>query len=399
MPDLYFSYATIHSNAKGKALYQQLGDLLTGNQEDYQKAIALLYDDQIPELNSCNWNTRFLGTKWMSISWDDEDLMCESTWGVPWEFFTQLYHKLWQIHPYSRIRLSFNGNDFGVAHWAYGRQHVFRISRAEVAANLGIDQGRHDFEELFDWEVYKACNRFERWVPWKEWAADEIWNVLLRNGDSQRLQSKQEKTSVMIGPWTVVLETPISRVPAWSSDGKASIFQRCLVQTRETIDHFQIEFEYIDQNAFDADDFFDYRYDGPSTKQSNEAPQDIQSLCFHPNVWKLFQELALPCPGPELPPPPKPKAKGGQEKPIPETVEPPIASAYNFLELMYQENLLEVKTKAVLQSLAEGTAYLMAGQWAVEQKAELLSEWLFERDDVLEVYISNEDLAARLSLY
>ena len=168
MPDLYFSYPwDIVGNKQVQDAYRKIL-LLLGTKEMQAEAMKLIFAHHPVEMlptgknhDASSWNRRFLGTKWMK-AWleDDENLVIESAWDAPFAFFQHLYAYLWNIDPYVHLRVSFYGNDEGLAHWIYGDQFIKRCDHSQS----NIDSIRDSFDLNMEW---------------REWAADEVHDLIL----------------------------------------------------------------------------------------------------------------------------------------------------------------------------------------------------------------------------
>ena len=125
MADIYFSYPNIQSQSPPcLEAYMNLLVLLTGSPEEYHQAMTLLFADHPPELlpngkfhEALIWETQYFGSKSINLWLEDEELVVESAWDVPFEFYLHLYAYLWKLDPYVCLHASFMGNDEGVAHW------------------------------------------------------------------------------------------------------------------------------------------------------------------------------------------------------------------------------------------------------------------------------------------
>ena len=150
MPDIYFSYPwDIVGNKQVQAAYRDIL-LLLGTKEKRAEAMKLIFAHHPAETlpdgenhNASSWNIRFLETKWMDAWLEDEELVIESAWDAPFAFFQHLYAYLWNIDPYVHLRVSFYGNDEGLAHWIYGDQFIKRCDDSQS----NIDSIRDSFDQ------------------------------------------------------------------------------------------------------------------------------------------------------------------------------------------------------------------------------------------------------------
>lgn len=98
---------------------------------------------------------------------------------------------------------------------------------------------------------------------------------------------------------------------------------------------------------------------------------------------------AEPRPEPPPPPPPQPAAGGSM-------LMDSNAEARAFLQLLVDQEHLELVEDASADTLVAGTVELLAKQIGPEAKASALADWLMEREEVEELYIDDESLAALL---
>ena len=375
MPDIYFSYVNFFGNQTSLAHYHRLIQLFTESDENRNQAMKLIFDthpeDALPSgayHEDSSWNLEYLGSKWLNM-WLDDGLIIESAWDTPLAFFQHLYAYLWKIDPYAHLDVYFNGNDEGRAHWIYGEQFIERISEMEVAKKLQL----HPYDEGFDTKYTKELNQcldtFQKNMPWREWAGDEILDFL-----TESFQKAEDNIQIKT----------------------LSFHKECIGNKI----HWKAIHQSDDNLGFTL--IYEKEDDGSLGDFDGYVGLGGEYLENHPQIWRFMRELELPVPKPKILPPPKitlPKVIKQLKEPqdFPNTAQ---ESALKFLEILVEEEYLELTDSKALSSIANTVSEFFEADISksneAHQKAVFLIEKLLTQDSVEEIYISDEELASRL---
>ncbi|MEC7987652.1 MAG: hypothetical protein VX278_20965 [Myxococcota bacterium] len=322
MPDIYFSYPwDIVGNKQVQDAYRKIL-LLLGTKEKQAEAMKLIFAHHPAEMipagknhDASSWNRRFLGTKWMN-AWleDDENLVIESAWDAPFAFFQHLYAYLWNIDPYVHLRVSFYGNDEGLAHWIYGDQFIKRCDHSQS----NIDAIRDSFDLNMEW---------------REWAADEVHDLILE-------QYKQTKGDFQLHNFRFQHEVHPQKVH-WKIE-----------HTTDPSLNFTMRYDLrADPKAYDGPPggiYEDHQYDGPGGEY----------LENHPQIWNLFQAFQRPVPKPKVLPLKEeyvltytPLSQEVLEKMKKDPITTAKESAHSFLTLLIEEQYLHLNEPESLSDL------------------------------------------------
>ena len=373
MPDIYFSYPKMIGNKAAQNAYRALEERLGGDKAEQIEALKLIYQHHPAETlpggshhDAFSWSNDYLGSKWLNM-WLDDSLVVESAWDAPFAFYLHLYAYLWKFDPYVHLWISFMGNDEGEAHWIYGEQFSKRISEEEILK--AVPPNHPNPQSFYLSERDKIMAHFHQGMSWREWAADEIGDLLM-----EKCQQSIERFQ-------------LGELSFHYKNVKAQI-------------HWKAE-HTLDPNAavtmiYDVDDdgyVEDQHYDGPGGEY----------LENHPSIWRLFREMKFSVPKPKLPKPPTlstssiPKVLRDPQNDFPNTAE---ESALLFLRILVQEEYLELTDSDALPDIAAQVSWLFEANLSnyddAYQTAEALTTKLLEQDSVEEIYLSDEELARRL---
>ena len=329
MPDIYFSYPwDIVGNKQVQAAYRDIL-LLLDTKEKRAEAMKLIFAHHPAEMlpngenhNASSWNIRFLGTKWMNAWLDDGNLVTESAWDAPFAFFQHLYAYLWNIDPYVHLRVSFYGNDEGLADWIYGEQFVKRWDHSQSNVDSIRDSSDRNME-------------------WREWAADEIHDLMNE-------QYKQTKGDFQLHNFRFQHEVHTGSL---YGDENGQRVHWKIEHTTVPSMNFTMRYELrADPKQYDGPPggiYDDHQYDGPGGEY----------LENHPQIWNIFQAFQRPVPKPEVLPLEEegsrsytllPKELQRKTDPIQEARE----SAHAFLTLLVAEQYLQLNDPESLPELA-----------------------------------------------